>query len=165
MRQPPYGLEVCPDASLDQFFDEILSAPSVEALILGLYQQAIPAVTAALLRMIADTHKLFDHPSYRICRLTLVEMQDVTQYGEHAIPVLVGEAERESLREWLSSQQRLLAAAGGLDGTELPTGESVERMFSAASYQYDGVPQRDERFKDLYNMGVNAEAPKGAART
>ncbi len=60
--------------------------------------------------------------------------------------------------DWSSSQDRLLAAAGGLDGTETPTGESVERMFSAVPYRYDGVPQRDERFKDPYNMGVNAEA-------
>ena len=158
MRQPPYGLEVCPDPALDQFFDEILSAPTIEALVLGLYQQAVPAMTAALSRMIGDTHKLFDHPSYRVCRLTLVEMEDVLHYGEQAIACLVSEAERAALRDWSSSQDRLLAAAGGLDGTETPTGESVERMFSAVPYHYDGVPQRDERFKDPYNMGVNAEA-------
>ncbi len=77
MRQPPYGLEVCPDASLDLFFDEILAAPDVESLLLGLYGQAVPAVHRALARLIAETNKLFDHPTYRICRLTLVEMQDV----------------------------------------------------------------------------------------
>jgi hypothetical protein len=31
-------------------------------------------------------------------------------------------------------------------------------MFSATPYKYDGVPRRDERFRDPYNMGVNAEA-------
>ena len=31
-------------------------------------------------------------------------------------------------------------------------------MFSAVPYKYDGVPKRDERLKDPYNMGVNAEA-------
>ena len=31
-------------------------------------------------------------------------------------------------------------------------------MFSAAPRKYDGTPRRDERFKDPYNMGVNAEA-------
>src|SRR5665213_26954 len=77
MRQPPYGLEACPDASLDMFFDEILAAPDVELLVLGLYGQAIPAVNRALERLIAATNKLFDHPTYRICRLTLLEMQDV----------------------------------------------------------------------------------------
>ena len=34
----------------------------------------------------------------------------------------------------------------------------MERRFSATPYRYDSVPKRDERFKDPYNMGVNAEA-------
>src|SRR6185437_14625184 len=69
MRQPPYGLEVCPDAALDAFFDEILSAPEIPALVLGTYGYAIPAVIRALDRLVEDTNKLFDHPTYRICRL------------------------------------------------------------------------------------------------
>ena len=158
MRQPPYGLEVCPDASLDQFFDEILAAPETEALVLGLYAQAIPAITRALDRLISQTNRLFDHPTYRICRLTLVEMQDVQQYGEQAVRCLVNQQKRESLSGWVSGLERLLAAAGELDGSLLPTGETVDRMFSAAPYKYDGIPRRDERFKDPYNMGVNAEA-------
>ena len=158
MRQPPYGLEVCPDASLDMFFDEILAAPDVELLVLGLYGQAIPAVNRALERLIAATNKLFDHPTYRICRLTLLEMQDVLEYGEEAVRCLVTEQKRESLSGWLSTLERMLGAAGDLDGTREPTGETVDRVFSAVPYKYDGVPRRDERFKDPYNMGVNAEA-------
>jgi hypothetical protein len=65
MRQPPYGLEVSPHDSLDLFFDEILSAPSVEALLLGLYESAVPAVIRALEHVVMDTNKLFDHPMSR----------------------------------------------------------------------------------------------------
>jgi hypothetical protein len=158
MRQPPYGLEVCPDASLDLFFDEILCAPDVESLALGLYGHAIPSVDRALERLIAETNKLFDHPTYRICRLTRLEMRDVLEYGEEAVRCLVTSEKRESLRGWSSTLERMLAAAGDLDGTLPPTGEAVGRMFSAVPYKYDGVPRRDERFKDPYNMGVNAEA-------
>ena len=32
------------------------------------------------------------------------------------------------------------------------------RRHSATPYVYDPVPRRDERFHDLYNQGVNAEA-------
>ncbi len=131
MRQPPYGLEACPDASLDLFFDEILAAPDVESLVLGLYGHAVPAVHRALARLIAETNKLFDHPTYRICRLTLVEMQDVQQYGEEAVRCLVNQQKRESLRPWTSTLERLLGAAGDLDGTHEPTGEAVDRVFSA----------------------------------
>ncbi len=35
MRQPPYGLETSPDASLDLFFDEVQAAPSMEGLLLA----------------------------------------------------------------------------------------------------------------------------------
>src|SRR5215510_4909988 len=34
MREPPLGLEVVPDGDLEIFFDEILGAPTTEALIL-----------------------------------------------------------------------------------------------------------------------------------
>jgi hypothetical protein len=156
MRQPPYGLEVSPDASLDLFFDEILAAPGVEALVLGLYEHAVPAVNRALERLMADTNKLFDHPTYRICRLTLLEMQDILQYGREAVRVLV--KDRESLGDWPSTLELLLGTAGDLDGAVPATGEDVEPVFSAVPYKYDGVPQRDERFQDPYNMGVNAEA-------
>jgi hypothetical protein len=158
MRQPPYGLEVPPHASLDLFFDEILAAPSVPALLLGLYECAVPSMIRALENMMADTNRLFDHPTYRICRLTLVEMQDVQQYGAEAVACLVEEKDRDQLQNWLTVLGRMLAAAGDLDGKKKPTGENVGRHFSAEPYKYDPVPKRDERFEDPYNMGVNAEA-------
>jgi hypothetical protein len=158
MRQPPYGLEVSPHASLDLFFDEILAAPDTEALLLGLYEHAVPAIVRALENLMADTNRLFDHPTYRICRFTLIEMQDVQQYGAEAVRCLVDAQGRKRLEDWLSVLERMLAATGDLDGKKEPIGEVVERHFSQIPYKYDPVPQRDERFQDPYNMGVNAEA-------
>jgi hypothetical protein len=158
MRQPPYGLETSPDASLDLFFDEILAAPSTEALLLGLYERAMPALIRALENVIADTNRLFDHPTYRICRLTLVEMQDVQQYGAEAVGCLVKDENRAELQQWLAILDRMTAAASDLDGTKESTGETVARHYSGTPYKYDPIPKRDERFKDSYNMGVNAEA-------
>jgi hypothetical protein len=48
----------------------------------------------------------------------------------------------------------------GLTPSETATpgdGRSPQRLHSAKPYAYDGVPRRDERFPDPYNMGVNAE--------
>jgi hypothetical protein len=158
MRQPPYGLEVSPDAHLDLFFDEVLAAPSVEALVLGLYSHAVPAVVRALEKMIAEMNRLFDHPTYRVCRLALVELKDVMEYGEQTVSCLISAEARNSLVEWSELLSNALLAAGDLDGTQ--PGEQVELkpIYSATPYQYDGVPRRDERFRDPYNMGVNAEA-------
>jgi len=44
-----------------------------------------------------------------------------------------------------------------MDGTQTPSGRTIQRQHSAKPYQYDGTPKRDERFPDPYNMGVNAE--------
>jgi hypothetical protein len=158
MRQPPYGLEVCPDAALDAFFDEIQCAKEVPALVLGLYAYAFPAIVRALERVLADTNKLFDHPTWRICRFSLLEIQDVLEYGQQAVSCLVDDQARASLAPWTALLEELLAQAGDLDGTQPKTSGDVRRMFSAVACPYDGVPQRDERFRDSYNMGVNAEA-------
>lgn len=158
MRQPPYGLEVSPDVSLDLLFDEILGAPHTEALLLGLYTRAIPALIRALENVLSDTNRLFDFPTYRICRLAIVEMQDVLQYGTETISCLVSERGHQDLDEWLALLDSMLAGAGDLDGKKQPNKRSTPRRFSAIPYKYDPVPVRDERFKDPYNMGVNAEA-------
>src|SRR5688500_17901746 len=50
MREPPLGLEVVPDVNLEILFDEILSAPSTQALLLGLYEKAVPALIRSLKR-------------------------------------------------------------------------------------------------------------------
>jgi len=163
MRQPPYGLEVAPDAMLDAFFDEVLCAPSTAALLLGFYEKALPAILRGLENLMADTNKMFDHPSYRICRFTLLELEEAQQYGTEAVARLVKAADRAGLASWLETLDRMLAAAGDLDGTKMKSGgaksgETVARQFSTTPYRYDPVPQRDERFIDSYNMGVNAEA-------
>src|SRR5438105_9834642 len=44
MREPPLGLEAVPDPNLEIFFDEILAAPTTEELLLGLYENALPAL-------------------------------------------------------------------------------------------------------------------------
>jgi hypothetical protein len=158
MRQPPYGLNVSPDASLDMFLDELQAAPMPQALVLGVYEVAIPAVVRALKHVIAETNRLFDHPTYRVCRFCLVEMQDVEKYGRDAVRCIVSDPNRAELQPWLQALERLLAAAGDLDGREATTGEAIERHFSKEPCTYDPVPRRDERFVDPYNMGVNAEA-------
>jgi hypothetical protein len=51
-----------------------------------------------------------------------------------------------------------LEAAGGLAGSREPSGRAIERVHSSQPHVYDPVPRRDERYQDLDNQGVNAEA-------
>src|SRR5215213_5886274 len=58
MREPPLGLEDVPHAGLGLFFDEILAAPTTAALLVGVYEHALPALRDALQRYRADTNPL-----------------------------------------------------------------------------------------------------------
>jgi len=79
------------------------------------------------------------------------------KFGAQSVAALVDDACRERVAGWLSLLDNCLVAAGGLDGTQTGKAATIQRHHSAKPYQYDGVPKRDERFPDPYNMGVNAE--------
>ena len=172
MREPPLGLDVVPDPFLDAFFDEIGCAPDTAALLVGLYEHAVPALHAALERHTADANCLFDQPSRRICRFALLEVADMQAYGAQAVSALVESERREELAGWEPLLRDLLANAGGLDGTEETPASLArrsaqreggrpdvpERQFSSGDRTYERAPRRDERFPDPYNMGVHAEA-------
>ena len=158
MREPPLGLDEVPHPALEVFCDEILSAPSTEELILGLYDRALPALRAAIQKHIADTNPLADHPSVRVCRFALIEVEEMIAFGAGCIQSLVSDSIRQRAQTWLGLLDECLAYAGGLDGSApAPVSGLPARQHSARPYQYDPVPRRDERFPDPYNMGVNAE--------
>jgi hypothetical protein len=158
MREPPLGLEAVPDPALEIFFDEIRAAPTTGELLVGLYEKALPALDAALQRHQADTNPLVDAPSVRVCRFARLELADMIGFGAKSIACLVEDGARAAMQPWLQLLDECLGAAGGLDGTGQPSGQLVERRYSATPYVYDPLPRRDERFQDLFNQGVNPEA-------
>src|SRR4030095_4508792 len=120
MREPPLGLEAVPHPALEIFFAEILSAPTTEELLLGVYEKALPAVKAALENHIAGTNPLADHPSIRVCRFALLEIEEMLAFGTQCVASLVNDAARQRATNWLTLLYDCLAAAGGLDGTGTP---------------------------------------------
>lgn len=164
MREPPLGLEDVPHPALRVFFDEIIAAPSTEALLAGVYEKAIPALNRALERHPGDTNPLADAPTLRVLRFARVELGDMIVFGQKAVACLVDAGKRNELKDWLSLLDRLLEQAGDLDGTKASdsvpeaNGAAPERLYSRQPYSYDPIPRRDERFHDLWNQGVNAEA-------
>jgi hypothetical protein len=157
MREPPLGLEKIPHPALAVFFDEILATPSTEERVLGLYEKAIPALIDALRRYVAQTHPLADAPSIRLCRIALMDLEGVGQYGAQAVRSLVTAEQRQASASWLALLDVCLAAAGGIDGSGKATESEPTRHYSSKPFVYDGEPKRDARFPDPYNMGVNAE--------
>ncbi|MEM7384902.1 MAG: hypothetical protein AAF514_08140, partial [Verrucomicrobiota bacterium] len=158
MRQPPLGLEKIPHPSLELLFDEIIAAPLEERL-LAVYELVVPALAESARRYRRETHPLADQPSSRLCRLLLVELEDLITFGEQSIRSLVDEEKRTTSAAWLEGLEGLLGSAGGLDGADLEPEVPAEfdPQFSKVPYAYEPVPARDERFIDSYNQGVNAE--------
>src|SRR5580692_10973782 len=100
MREPPLGLDVCPDAALDAFFDEIESAPDTASLLVGIYAHAVPSLVQALRRHMGSTNLLVDHPSFRICRFALIELEEMATTGGQCISRLVTDEARAGLAGW-----------------------------------------------------------------
>ncbi len=158
MREPPLGLEEVPHPALEVYFDEIRAAPTAEALFCGVYQCAIPEIFSGIQQYIHDTHTLTDAPSKRMLKFALLEVGEMSDWGYRATFALFDEAKRAELQGWISAIDAMPSVAGGLDGTGPQTDDLPARRHSVTPYRYDPVPQRDERFADLWNQGVNAEA-------
>jgi hypothetical protein len=157
MREPPLGLDEPPHPAFDIFFDELRAAPDTAALIIGIYRHAVPALRAALARHVSETNPLVDHPTTRIIRFALLELDDLATYGGRAIASLIPAHDAARLQSWEKHLGVLLAASGGFDGTGPMAATVPPRQFSAQPVAYDKVPRRDERFADPYNMAVHAE--------
>jgi hypothetical protein len=158
MREPPLGLDLSPDPNLDIFFDEILAAPATEALLWAIYRKAVRHLSEDISDHLSDTNPLADAPSVRVLKFALIELEQMSDYGEKAVEALVTPEHTMKFGDWLDLLDNCLAAAGGLAGTQPKSDLPIEREHSARPFIYDGIPRRDERFPDPYNMGVNAEA-------
>ena len=158
MREPPLGLDAIPSAPLQIFFDEILAAPDTAQLLAGLYEKALPALDAALARHLEETNHLADAPSVRWIRFARLELADMMAFGSKAVEQLVDKKARAAMTGWLALLEDCLAAAGQLNAAVQPVEKTPARIHSAKPRVYDGRPQRDERFRDPWNQGVNPEA-------
>lgn len=159
MREPPLGLEDVPHPALEAFFDEILNAPMTYEVIWGAYNHAVPALDVALSYYETKTNPLTDAPSRRALRFAQLELTDMREWGEKAIPCVTGGDDYGAMQDWLDLLDQLLNIAGGIDGISTASASlGLPRRYSAKPYVYDPVPRRDERFTDPWNQGVNAES-------
>jgi hypothetical protein len=159
MREPPLGLEAVPHPALEAFFDEILAAPPFE-FFFGTYRPAMCMLSWTIKEYLDETHPLTDAPSRRLLRFAQLEVDEMARWGHEAFQVLHSEMKLtpEQLDDWGDHLHSYAGAAGGVSGTEDAIPYVGERRYSAKPYVYDPVPQRDERFTDRWNQGVNAEA-------
>ena len=159
MREPPLGLEEVPHEALAVFFDEILAAPTTEALLVALYDIALVELDHDMKHHLCVTNPLTDAPTVRVLRFARLEIDDMIGFGRAATACLVDEARIVEYREWFVYLNGLLKMSDAMAGAARALNEDrPTRLFSAKPYVYDRTPKRDERFQDVWNQGVNAES-------
>jgi hypothetical protein len=126
-------------------------------LLVGVYEKALPSLKHALERHMQITNPLADHPSIRLCRFALLEINEAIDFGQKAIAQLVTDDIRNRMQRWVKLLDDSLLIVGGIADRVDTLGLDLEPMYSGKPYKFDGFPKRDERFPDPYNMGVNAE--------
>ncbi|QDT08414.1 hypothetical protein [Planctomycetes bacterium K23_9] len=161
MREPPLGLDKVPCPALDQLLDEIICASTTVDFLIGTYGVAIPAVLSACERLMHDAHPLADAPTVRTAKLIRFELSEIVTIGTQAIACVRAHAAKEpgktdDTQVYLES---IVQAAGLIDGTQIETAPDLPpRRSSETAFQFQNEPQRDERFQDSFNAGVNPEA-------
>jgi hypothetical protein len=157
MREPPLGLEKVPDSALALAVDEILAAPSTSELLLGLYEVVLPHLRDAVIAHDRETHPLADQPSRRLLRQLQTEIDEMLDYGRRCISCLVSVEERQQANPALGLVRKALETSARRAGGSSESSESLTPLRSSVPWKFDPTPQRDARFPDPYNMGVNAE--------
>jgi hypothetical protein len=159
MRHPAPNLDVPPDADLDAFLEEVLRSENTPELLVGIYEVALPGLRDAYRAHIAHTNQLVDHPTRRIMRLILVDVDEAIEWGQRALAAMAADDHTDKAREntarWQSHLQAYLRAAGGIGGDDAHIardGGSLPAPRAAEPFTPDFQPARDERFSGLYNF-------------
>lgn len=152
MRNPPPRLDISPDAALDRFFDELLTARDTVEKIAGLYGVLKPALLAAYEKHRDAINPIIDHPTWHMLRHLILDESDTVAWGQSALDAITPDAEAWAHAEsWCGHLRAFLAAAGGVDGaTSAP--ETLPEPRATTPFVPDFFPQRDERFALRWNF-------------
>jgi hypothetical protein len=123
MRHPAPVLDAPPDAPLDAFLEELLRSANTLELLVGV-RCRLARLRDAYRAHIAQTNQLVDHPTRRLMRLILVDVDEAIDWGQLALAAIAdggGTAEAGANgTKWRSHLQAYLRAAGGIAGGDDP---------------------------------------------
>lgn len=156
MRNPVPPLDTAPDESLAAFFEELKRGANTVELVAGVYGVALPALWAAYRSHLDDTNPLVDHPTARLLRAVIPEIEDAIVWGDRCLAALVrddpqagalAERWREHLVAYLLGARGIAGASdGAAEPARLPPGRAT------GPFQPDMHPRRDSRFAGSYNF-------------
>src|SRR5260370_20839831 len=152
MREPPFGLDDLPEPVYALFFDEILSAPSLEETMIGLYRVAFPALIDAICTHFQTTNLLVDQPTVRTLKYPTTDLDEMVAWGEDALTKLIAHAGcQKEAALWTTRLRNYLSSAGGISGKEPRPSSIPGPPNSNIPFVYAAVPKRHSRLKDPFN--------------
>jgi hypothetical protein len=152
MRRPVPALDDPPDETLDRFLDEVRRSADDVELVAGVYGVALPALASAYRTHLANTNLLVDHPTRRVLRFALLELDEAVAWGRQALHALAREARAAARAEaWSRHLEAFLAATRGIVGPSDPSARRPEPR-SGTPFVPDLHPRRDPRFRGQYNF-------------
>jgi len=127
MRSPTPRLDVPPEhdetaAALELFLQEVGAAQDTAELLAGIYRVALPALAEAYRHHLEHTNPLVDHPTRRLMRVALMDIEEAVAWGTDALSAVRDSltvtryALRAETDDWEAHLRTYLAAAGGIAG-------------------------------------------------
>ena len=151
MRSPSPPLDTAPEVdptadALVAFLEQVDAARNTDELIAGVYGVLCPALAAAYRAHLARTNPLVDHPTRRILKFALIDIEDALAWGASGVA-----ARSDEMRAWTDHLRAYLAAAGGIAGDK--EAEPVDMVaFPPLLVNHVFHPRRDARFRGQYNF-------------
>lgn len=159
MRHPVPALDRTPDPALDGFFEELVRSNGTVELLTGVYRVTLPALRDAYSAHSGRTNPLVDHPTRRMMRSVIADLDEGIAWGERALDSFLrtGEGASRKAAEWETHLRGYLNAAGGIAGDQaIDAGRhpTVELHPPRAAIPFKPVfhPARDDRFSGQYNF-------------
>jgi hypothetical protein len=154
MRHPVPALDQAPDPALDRLLEEALRSGDAVELLGGLYQVVLADLHRACREHLSTTNPLVDHPTRRLLRWVVQDLDDMLVWSEAGLAGLLardGNA-RDRALAWKEHLQAWLAAAGGVEGPTPAQPGPVPPARASQPFEPDLHPRRDPRFAGRYNF-------------
>jgi hypothetical protein len=151
MRHPVPALDEPPDAALARFADELVRSNGSVELVGGIYRVAIHRLVQEYHRFLTTANLLVDHPSRRVIRFALLELEESLWFGQDAFRALLARepGAAETADRWTAHLDLYLAAAGGVAGDEPLPSTELPPPRARGPFRPDLTPRRDGRFSGL----------------
>jgi hypothetical protein len=153
MRNPPPRMDVSPSASLSAFLDELLTAEDSVERLAGLYGVLLPALLEAYQHHYAHANPLVDHPTRRMIKGIMDEVEEAVTWGRAAIAAHTESPEaKKRAAAWSEHLTAYLKATGGIAGDLPSENGNLPAPRYTGDFTPDFYPQRDSRFPNSYNF-------------